>query len=341
MQIQNRANIIVYHGIDADGWFSCTILKKYIKEILKQRVHRCVPMNYGASYEEKLHSVLRSCHDDFTIWMADFTCSDEFMNQYAEYIMHFDHHISKLEPRAEWRNRLKGDYSSVYDPRKTPNQKDPSTFISACELVWNTLFTTEMPKAVHLVGRRDVWDNTDEVENFSFGIKHRLNKAVLDRELPINALVESDFFKKYLEPDFSCNSTIKLGKTINEIETVANYEPSIRVPTAKIVVNGVPYIVAYMNRTVPTNFFSNKFIENNPHIRISLCFYLSDNRMMIGCRSIHDNQPALDVWNHIEQDCGITKYLGSKGGHKSACGGNYDKEAILKLYEYLEQRRIK
>ena len=331
-------NIIVYHGIDADGWFSCTILKKYIKEVLKQRVHRCVPMNYGKTYQDRLDHVIRTVNDDFTIWMADFTCEDKFMSTYAEHIMHFDHHVSKLEPRAEWRDRLKGDFSSVSFEGVIPNDKIPSTFTSACELVWNTLFTTEMPRAVHLVGRRDVWDNTDEVENFSFGIKHKLNKAVLDKELPINALVENGFFKKYIDTDFNTKGIVKLGKMINEIETVANYEPSVRVPRARITVNGIQYNVAYMNRTVPTNFFSNKFIENYPNVRISLSFYLSEDRMMVGCRSIHDNQPALDVWNHIEQESGITKYLGSKGGHKSACGGNYDKEAIIKLYSYLRAR---
>ena len=88
--------------------------------------------NYNPSFQKEtikemiplLENILKTTvNGDFTIWMADFTCDDRFMSMYAEHIMHFDHHISKLEPRAEWRNRLKGDFSSVSFQGVIPNDK--------------------------------------------------------------------------------------------------------------------------------------------------------------------------------------------------------------------------
>lgn len=354
--------IVTYHAVDADGWMSGTLLRLYLmntfgiesSEIIK------VPLNYDAHSQQNLANITKRLVDDDNlrgVYMGDITATDEYMEEYAEYIHRFDHHASRINKGAAWESILAEDKSRIYwdgndDPDGT-KIKDPTKFISACELIWMELFKEyQMPLAVSLIGRRDVWDfsSTDKVRQhnelaedkltaFSLGMFADIDKARYTENLNVHELLEQGYFANLLD-DEAVSGVLEQGEALRINAIYSNYTDSASLNSFKtIMVPKIdkPITLVYQNAKLRSDYYTEKWLAKHPDVTISLSYYLSNGRMYINCKSLRDNAPALELWTYLEKVLKIDEYRGPNdmGGHAAACGGNYMPRAILILDTFL------
>lgn len=143
--------VVLYHSADHDGAASAAIVRHAYPDV------RMIGVDYGEPFPwDKLNP-------GDLIFMCDF-CLEP-----VEKMIHFckrfdpiwiDHHQSSLKMMA-----------------KTGLEPKGLRMIgkSGCELTWMFLFPdTPMPRAIHLLGRFDVWNRSDpEVDAFEFGMLNR------------------------------------------------------------------------------------------------------------------------------------------------------------------------
>lgn len=130
-----------FHSQDLDGHCSGFLLKDHFKEDIE-----LIGINYGDPFP--WHRI----DSQTEVWMADFSLqpfSDmERLAKQAKGFIWIDHHSSAIES-------YRGSSITLEGKRET--------YTAACELLWNYLYPEkEVPEAIALLARYDVWDHSDE-----------------------------------------------------------------------------------------------------------------------------------------------------------------------------------
>ncbi len=163
-----------YHKSDLDGHCSGAIVKKMYPD--------CEMI--GVDYSDFVN--FETIEEGEKVFVLDFCFSVEDMtrlNKMASLVW-VDHHKSSIEMMA--------GHESILGLRKVGK--------AGCELTWEYLYDTEMPIAVHLLGRHDVWDHEDgRVLPFQYGMRG-LKTLPLDNSLWKAALsLDNIFINKIID----------------------------------------------------------------------------------------------------------------------------------------------
>jgi uncharacterized protein len=150
----NDKKICFYHKVDPDGWCSAAILYDY----WGRRDHVFYGINHGDRFP------WARIDSETEVWMLDFSLSISGMIRLAEKckrLVWVDHHKTTLEDKH------------IYEPGFEGLQREGD---AGCELLWEFLYgDEEMPQAVHLIGRYDVWKWHDVPGSLEFttGLRSR------------------------------------------------------------------------------------------------------------------------------------------------------------------------
>lgn len=161
-------NICLYHGIDLDGFCSGAIYAKAMREA-DEREWELIPANYGWDLPWEKFEGADVTLIDFSIQPAE-----DFLRlaELARSVTWIDHHKSAITEMAGYQF---GDQSKVTEVLDTNR--------AGCELAWAYYFGDELiPETVHMLGRYDVWDHTDEdVLPYQYGMRlYNLDPATGD-----------------------------------------------------------------------------------------------------------------------------------------------------------------
>ena len=156
--------MICFYHLDNDGYCSGAIVKRAYPDMKM----------YGIQYGDAFPWDIISAEDD--VWMVDFSLQPfgdmERLEQHLSpngRLIWIDHHKQSL------RDADKADF----DPeglRRIGN--------SGCELTWEFLYPRQdMPEAVRLLGRYDVWDHEDpDTIPFEYGMRSRGSEIAPDEQ---------------------------------------------------------------------------------------------------------------------------------------------------------------
>lgn len=148
--------ICFYHSADLDGICSGAIAKKFIPDV------ELVGYDYGKPFPWER---IRNRH----VYMIDVSLPSDGMRRILDESSQFcwiDHHKSAIEECKEARLRIAGDQQIGK---------------AGCELAWKWFTSQETPLAVHLLGRYDVWDHSDErTLPFQYGARLAIKNGVED-----------------------------------------------------------------------------------------------------------------------------------------------------------------
>lgn len=150
--------ICFYHGADLDGKCSAAIVAKAYRE--KEELLELCGVDYGKPFPWEM------VDDDTGVIMVDFSLQpfDEMLKlgRICKSFTWIDHHKSAID-----------EYQKVYGDLGWRVSLD--TEYAACELTWQYLFGGETPRAVHLLGRYDIWAWKDvpDAQEFQYGMRAR------------------------------------------------------------------------------------------------------------------------------------------------------------------------
>ena len=128
----------------------------------------------------------------------------------SSHLIWLDHHKSAIEHITEECIKINYRFDGIYGVILGLSNEDIYKY-AACELTWKYFFPDrEMPEAVRLLGRYDVWDHADSnVLPFQMGIR-------LENTWPDNQNMWQDYFSKY--SDDLIKDTINEGKRFSSIK---------------------------------------------------------------------------------------------------------------------------
>lgn len=366
-------NIIAYHGVDADGWFSATLVRKALLSAGCKISDLCfVPMTYAPADEQRLESILKDAIADADeqwseqpkVIMVDFTASNNFMNTYASYIYHFDHHITAVNDKLPWYSKIHEEKSRVYFDGES-NEKDPKCHISACEIIYAELYATKSSKknkitintidnlAVHYVGRRDVWDLRDiKTQYFHYGLLAFINGHLYMSKAgyTVADMVADGQFESFLSDPLFVETIIDTGNRLYSHSICHYYRESIEdLRIAHIYTTAedtqkdekIPLLdvkVAYANKRLPSEFFTDKWKHEHQDVEATIFYQVVDDRLIVTCKSIKNNYNALQLLRYVAHMTGMEDHCSSLGGHMPACGGTFDYDQVIPLIKFLHER---
>lgn len=195
---------IYYHSTDLDGHCAGAIVKYKFPEA------QLIGINYGQEIDVK------DISKDDIIYMVDF-CLQPFekMVQLVAYVgmnnlIWIDHHISAINDAEKiilTSNGIEIKFNNIC-PGKRQNEK------AGCELAWEALFPDrEIPEAVRLLGRYDVWDLQDpKVLEFQYGF--RLFNTNPDNQ---------NLWAQYFDIE-TTNTKNHIKEIINDGQTILKYQ---------------------------------------------------------------------------------------------------------------------
>ena len=138
-------SICVHHSEDNDGSCSAAIVKYINPEV------ELIPFDYGDSFPWEKVAKDKICY------MVDVSLPKEDMERLnnSTYLIYCDHHISKMKELDL--TRFKGIQR---------------VGTAACALTWEHLwYPVPIPRGVDLLSRYDVWDLSEDVLNYQYGIR--------------------------------------------------------------------------------------------------------------------------------------------------------------------------
>lgn len=324
--------LIITHT-DADGWVSAYLVNEYVKlKFPHEDIYNFV-WNYGQDYSNIEHYLTNYTYSTpIHIWMTDITLPDEFMEKYAKYIHHFDHHASRLEKPASWTEKLLDNQSAISIDNYNDLSGNQAKQISACELVWKKLMdpdnTKLMPNIVRYVGRYDVWDNNDD----TFAIHQFIERfPVIHTEFKTKPYLD-DFFKSLFTLD-GFNHALKVGRDYLYYSSLFNAEKSSSI--SKVITLDNKKIIVGNPGRVNSSFYDN-VVKQNPDVDGILTFYYepNDNNWKISCYSVKPNFAALGFLTNFVNTINVL----SIGGHINACGCVIDNDNISEFMKLLSEK---
>jgi len=291
---------IYYHSADLDGHCAGAIVKYKFPDA------ELCGINYGQEID------YNNISKDDIIYMVDFSLQPfTKMVQLAAHIgmnnlIWIDHHISTIKEAESVMLVSKGieiTFNNVC-PGKRQDGK------AGCELTWEVLFPDrEIPEAVRLLGRYDVWDLQPNVLRFQYGF--RLNDSN-----PDNQALWIDYFEDFCEE----NCTGIMEQTINDGETIIRYqkqenEKYVKSCAFEVLFEGYKAIAC--NKMLNNSQFFESIWDNTKY-DIMISFGLHKNGFWTF--SFYTDKPGVDVSL-------LAKKLGG-GGHKQASGCQFDELPI-------------
>ena len=270
--------ICIYHKRDFDGHCAAAIVRHANPDV------RLIGRDYGeepdfAGYKD----------DDLVI--VDFSFPIATMQELSEHynVIWLDHHISAIFD-AE---------AADYNP---PGRRLVSR--AGCELTWDHFFPFEsMPKAVHLIGRYDVWDHEDpKVQPFQFALRY--HKFWIDNpDADWNRLLTDDAYAVEL---------LGIGYTLQRYQDQQDAK-SCRTNAFVTEIHGLKVIALNADKFGSLTF---KSIWDPRKYDAMLCFRWCGELGKWLCSLYTDDRDDIDVSL-------VAKQLGG-GGHKGAAGFQVD-----------------
>lgn len=142
----------IYDHHDLDGICSAAIVRRKYADC------ELIPYFYGEPFPWEKFTTPSNITD--LTYMCDISLPKEDMRRLSCLCdLHWlDHHVSAIKEVEASCALIKGMWDTSY---------------AGCELTWSYLFPrTPMPRAVHLLGRYDVWDHADsDVLPFQYGLR--------------------------------------------------------------------------------------------------------------------------------------------------------------------------
>ncbi len=275
-----------YHKADLDGKCSAAIVKHSHPEC------EMIGINYGDEFPWD------TIQPSQVVYMVDFSLqpfSDMIrLNEMCKFHW-IDHHKTAIANASACDFEPSGGFML-------------STEFAACELTWrychNDGYTSvEIPHAVHLLGRYDVWDHQDpSVLPFQYGMR-----AIADTRPEHQTLWEVFFSKTPDEKDF-VRKVIEMGRIILAYETLQN-AMICKAESFDTELNGLPAIC--INRgMVNSSIFDSVYDPEKHKIMISF----SRSKSVLGKWKVSLRSTNSDV------DCGDIAALFGGGGHKGSAG---------------------
>lgn len=156
--------VCLFHRVDLDGKCSAAIVQQHFGNNVE-----LVGINYGDDYEKLVFS--RPNLKDEIVIMVDFALQPwDLMVRLLKscgHLIWIDHHTESVKEYDNWLD--------------FPEKKiDGSRLIgqAGCELTWRYFHNDEeMPTAVHLIGRYDVWDWKDVKDALEFQMGMRMEET--------------------------------------------------------------------------------------------------------------------------------------------------------------------
>jgi oligoribonuclease NrnB/cAMP/cGMP phosphodiesterase (DHH superfamily) len=165
-----------YHKVDLDGKCSAAIVKDALSET------RCVPFDYGEQFPWE------SIQPREAVFLVDISLRPEDMaqlNQLCELVW-IDHHQTAIQAIDQ----------SIAGAREVGK--------AGCELTWGFLHQEALPLGVLLLGRYDVWDQSDKklwnekILPFQLGMKSH-NASPENQALWTRVFTDEDFVSALIE----------------------------------------------------------------------------------------------------------------------------------------------
>lgn len=280
-----------YHSSDLDGHCSGAIVKHKFPEA----------QMHSINYDQQFPWDKVNTEEDIII-IVDFSLQPflEMTKLYTEFddrLIWIDHHISAIEEAKKWKDGEGNE--TLYD--KIPGVR--MVGFAGCELTWNYFFPeTEVPEAVRLLGRYDVWDHEDpNVLPFQMGI--RLENTWPDDK---NMSMWQNYFSKFSEE--------LIKDTINKGKTILLYQKQENEKYAKNCAMEIDFrgfkAIAINKLLTNSQLFDSVWDENKYDLMIT--FGLRANGMWM--MSFYTTKEDVDCSQ-------IAKSLGG-GGHRQAAGCN-------------------
>jgi oligoribonuclease NrnB/cAMP/cGMP phosphodiesterase (DHH superfamily) len=265
-----------YHSADLDGHCSGAIVKR------KYPGCEMIGINYGDEFPWE------SIAPGEKVFMVDFGLqpfSDMERLQKVSELIWIDHHKSALADAAKAGFVAGG---VVKDGR------------AGCELTWEFLFPEQpIPWAVHLLGRYDVWDHSDEhTLPFQYGMRNAADTLPENQDFWGKVFCGGDFFTK----------TLNEGSLIIRYEKVQN-EKFCKTYAFETEFDGIKGIC--VNRGLTNSKVFDSVYDPERH-RLMITF----------CRL----KPPAGKWTvslystREDVDCGALAKSFGGGGHKGAAG---------------------
>lgn len=280
--------ICIYHRMDADGWSSASIVKRWHDQKNDGTELKLI----GYQYKEPVPYDLIPAGEP--IIMVD-VCLDsmEDMLKLAKHsnnqMTWIDHHASSIKDYKE--------FIQEHGEFLTAVLKDG---ISACEGTWNYLFPdTKMPLAIQLLGEYDTWRNQD---------KHRWDNVILPFQFGMRLYCTSaETFPVHLFEDVArdVDSIIKEGVTVLKYQGIVN-KTQCSEASFEMNFEGLRAICVNVG-LFNSDVFKSVYDESKHDIMIPFQFNGKSWRV-----SLYSTKPEID--------CSVIakKYKG--GGHKQASG---------------------
>ena len=155
--------VCFYHAADYDGICSGAIVKHWAKT-----EHNIDAILLGVDYHYDFKDYEKYITLENEVYVIDFSWPLDVMQRIekeAKKLIWIDHHGPTFKEFAKSR-------FNPYGLR--------ADGVAACQLTWVYLFSmTEIPRAIELLGRYDIWDLDDNVLAFQYGVKS-LNLTIED-----------------------------------------------------------------------------------------------------------------------------------------------------------------
>lgn len=263
-----------YHESDLDGQCSAAIVKYALPDC------QPVPITHGDSFP------FDAIQTRETIYMVDFCLPMDLMVRLSQMsdVIWIDHHKSAIEEAGEIGFDSKG-------LRKIGQ--------AACELTWQFLFpTAELPHAVYLLGRCDVWDLEvhPDILPFQFGM------GLQDTD-PVSAL-----WPKLFAPGGAAleKRIIRQGKVISQYRSREN-ERRARSCSFETNLQGVRAVAINAGLTNAA-VFRGVWDPSRHDLMVTFC-WMSKGSWKV---TLYSDKPSID--------CSALARKFGGGGHKAAAG---------------------
>lgn len=320
-------HVIITHT-DMDGIASEYVVREYLKNTEPTPI---VKFNYNYSnntshIEELLDKNIETIED---IYILDVTMPDPFMDKYAKYITWIDHHNTAVERDAEWKSKLKNNFSAITVEGYDGVNGEQAQKISACELTWLKLFPKEeMPYYLFYIGRYDVWDHD------SIGITRAIHdyNSVMYAEEGLDAALSDTFKAAMIDSYFQ---EIVLDDAFNIYKYKQQVDGAYALKNVKKQKIFGKIVATYNGRC--TSQFFGRFVQNNDDVEILLNYAYDPyhKTWIIGCYKVDGKEmKALDF---IKQFHDVIPDIISLGGHEDACGMRLKQEDIIKFLNTFEE----
>ena len=282
---------VFYHSADLDGICSAAIIYYYNQG----KPCEYIGINYGDEFPWDIIKPLPSGKNE-VVYMVDFSLPIEDMIKLSSMcdLIWIDHHITAIK--------------AAKDANFKPFDSLIDNDMSGCELTWQYMFSDELPEAVYLLGRYDIWqyDDIPECKPFELGM--------LSYNLKYNSKIWEKLFRE--DDDY-------VGDIVKEGEIIQRYVDNQNIKMCKncfeIDFEGYRAICLNGGKGSPT--FDSVYNPEKHDLMLSF-FLTKDLKWSISLYSTHDNV-----------HCGeIAKKFGG-GGHKGAAGFETKNLKVLGLWK--------